>query len=147
MEQIIRKNGKLYYGKQICSDGNDAYCRFRDDYHASLGKRVYRRLNSPEREERIHGFHTYYTPEFERRLDEEFLRTVDEGNKRIRYYLLGIVQLSYCRMFSGADFPDYEEERFWRWLDWFILHAGELTTQVGRNEKSGRTNKNKQKYR
>lgn len=147
MEQIIKKDGKLYYGRQVCSDSNDAYCRFRDDYHASLGKRVYRRLNLPEREERVHGFHVYYSPDYERSLDAEFCGRVAEGDKKAQYYLMGIVQLSYCRMLSGKDFPDYEEERFWRWLDWFLLHGDKMMRQVGLNDKSGRTSKNKRRYR
>ena len=147
MEQITKRNGKYYYGEQVCSDSNDAYCRFRDDYHASLGKRVYRRLNSPERKERLHGFHVYYSPDYERRIDEEFCGGMGEGIQRVRYRLLGIVNLSYCRMLYEEDFPDYEEEQFWRWIDWLLLHEDKLMYQVGLKDKSGRTSKNKKRYR
>lgn len=143
MEQITKKDGKYYYGKQICSDSNDAYCRFRDDYHASLGKRVHRRLNAAEREERIHGFHIYFSEEIQTGLDAEF----KDCYKKIPYRLLGLVGISYCRGIDGSDLPDYDEDQFERWFDWFLSHGDELMTQVGRNEKSGRTNKNKQKYR
>ena len=147
VRKITKNDGRYLYGTQLCIDANDAYCRFRDDYHASLGKCVYRRLNSPEREERIHGFHVYYSPDYERVIDGEFCGGMGEGNQRVRYRLLGIVQLSYCRMLSGEDLPDYEEERFWRWLDWLLLHGDKMMRQTGLKDKAGRTSKNKRRYR
>lgn len=143
MEQITRHDGKYYYGKQVCTDSNDAYCRFRDDYHASLGKRVYRRLNSPEREERIHGFHIYFSESVQSSLDAEF----GKPDKRIPYRLLGLVGISYCRGLSGADTPELEEDVYERWFDWFLLHGNEIMYQVGLNDRAGRTSKNKRRYR
>ena len=138
MEQIEKKNGSLYYGKQRCQDANDAYCRFRDDYHASLGKAVYRRLNMPEREERIHGFKAYFCDEMQKRLDEEF----GAPDRKIEYRLMGLVGISYCRGIAGYDCPDYDEEKYYRWFDWFISHANCMMRRIGTKDKSGRTSKN-----
>lgn len=143
MEQITKKDGILYYGKQICSDSNDAYCRFRDDYHASLGKRVHRRLNAPEREERIHGFHVYFSEDIQKELDAEF----GVPEQRIPYRLLGLVGISYCRLLDTSGLPDYDDDKYERWLDWFLSHGDKMMTLIGRNDKSGRTNKNKKRYR
>lgn len=144
MAQITKRGEVLYYGEQACRDANEAYCRFRDDYHTSLGKRVFRRLNMPNREERIHGFKCFFSLGFQFALDSEF----GEPNTRIPYRLLGIVGISYARCFDGNFFPDYEDEKFARWLDWFLLHAGEIMYQIGKNDKSGRTSKRlKTRYR
>lgn len=138
MEQIARNNGVLYYGKQICRDANDAYLCFRDDYHASLGKAVYRRLNMPDREERIHGFKVYFSDSIQRELDSEF--GVPSG--RIQCRLIGLVGISYCRDVDVSGFPDYNDDKFGRWFDWFLSHAHEMMRLVGTNVKAGRTSKN-----
>lgn len=143
MEQITRHDGKYYYGKQVCTDSNDAYCRFRDDYHASLGKRVYRRLNSPEREERIHGFHIYFDEKIQKALDSEF----GSPERGIPFRLMGIVGLSYCRGIDGSVLPDLDDDTFERWFDWFLSHGQEIMRQVGLNDRAGRTSKNKRRYR
>jgi len=143
MEQITKVDGRLYYGQQRCYDANDAYCRFRDDYHASLGKAVYRRLNMPERAERIHGFNVYFSEDIQHSLDAEF------GNPegKIPFRLLGMAGISYCRSIDGSSFPDYDDDRFERWFDWFLSHAHEMMRRVGTKDKAGRTNKNKRRYR
>ena len=137
MEQIVKRDGKIYYGNQMCSDGNDAYCRFRDDYHASLGKEVYKRLNMPDREERIHGFHIYFSDEALKVLDREF----GQPDERIKYRIMGLVGISYCRGIDGDDCPDYDEEKYFRWLDWCLSHSGSMMMRIGTNEKTGRTSK------
>ena len=143
VRKITKNDGRYLYGTQLCIDANDAYCRFRDDYHASLGKRVYRRLNMPERAERIHGFHVYFDEPVQRALDAEF----GEPKGRVPYRLLGMANLSYCRGLSGADMPDYEEDRYERWFDWFLSHGQEIMRQIGLKDKAGRTSKNKRRYR
>ena len=143
MEQITRKDGRLYYGSQRCYDANDAYCRFRDDYHASLGKAVYRRLNMPEREERIHGFKVYFSDEIQKTLDAEFGNPIG----KIPFRLLGLVGISYCRGIDGCFLPDYDDEKFERWFEWFLSHASDMMRRIGIKEKSGRTNTNKRRYR
>ena len=143
VRKITRDNGRYLYGTQLCIDANDAYCRFRDDYHASLGKAVYRRLNMPERKERVHGFKVYYKDNVQQMLDSEF------GNpeKKIEYRIMGLVGVSYCRGVAGADIPDYDEERYYRWFDWVLLHADKLMRRIGTRDKAGRTSKNKRRYR
>lgn len=142
-EKITRKSDVFYYGVQTCRNADDAYCRFRDDYHASLGKRAYRRLNVQEREERIHGLHFYFSDALAKSLDLEF----GVPNQRIPCRLLGLVGISYCWGLDGANVPDYEDERFGRWLDWFLLHANDLMKKIGLNDGVGRTSKNKRRYR
>ena len=136
-KKITRKDGKIYYGLHLCKDANDAYCRFRDDYHASLGKAVYRRLNMPDREERLHGFKVYFTEKSQKHLDEEF----GEPSGKIEFRIMGLVGVSYCRGIDGNDLPDYDEERYARWFDWFLLHADSMMKRVGTKEKTGRTSK------
>lgn len=137
MEQIVRLNGTLYYGDRICRNADDAYRLYREDYHRRLGRRVFKRLNYPDRLERVHGFHVYYTDDMRRRLESEF-SLVDVG---IPCRILGISGISYCYAFSLQDCPDYEEEKFYRWIDWALMNYGSVLKLVGRNTRSGRTSK------
>lgn len=143
MEQIKKRDGCYFYGRQLCLNADDAYCKFRDDYHASLGKRVYRRLNAKDRSERIHGFHVYFSRPIQEKLDAEF----GQPRQRIPYRMLGLVGVAYCRGLSGGDTPDYDEEKYERWFDWFLSHGGKIMLRVGKNEKVGRTSNNKRRYR
>lgn len=141
MEQIRRRdNGILYYGSIPCRTADDAYCRFRDDYHVSLGKQYYKRLNARLREERIHGFKVYFSNEVQQALDKEF----GEPTGRINYRLMGLVGISYCRAIDGEEFPDYDEEKFYRWFDWLLSHSS-MMRMIGTNAKYGRTAKNRKK--
>lgn len=142
-KKITRKSDVFYYGVQVCRSADDAYCRFRDDYHAFLGKRAYRRLNVQEREERIHGLNFYFSDALAKSLDVEF----GAPDKRIPCMLLGLVGISYCWCLDGSNAPDYEDDVFERWLDWFLLHANDLMKKIGLNDKVGRTSKNKRRYR
>ena len=134
MEQIVRKDGEVYYGSRRCRDVDDAYCRFRDDYHVSLGKLAYYRLNRiGRRQERIHGkgFEFSHPVSFERH---------DGGAcGTVAVRLLGIVATSYCRVVGGWDVPCETEEEFWEWFDWAFSRGSRSLRLVGRNEKAGRT--------
>lgn len=137
MEQIVKKDGRLYYGDQPCRNADDAYCRFRNEYHASLGRRAYHRLNRfGQREERIHdnGF------VFEGSLGYE-------GDGRADVYILGLMGLSYCRMLGGWSVP-CEDEQFEPWFDWAFSKGSGALRIVGRKQKTGRTSKRlKTKFR
>lgn len=143
MEQITRKDGIIYYGGRVCRNADDAYCHFRDDYHAGLGKRVYRRLNYPDRTERIHETAIVFEEEYGRELDREFVGY----DKRIPTRLLGLAGVSYCWIFSGKDFPDFEEDKYWRWFEWLYSGRGRsLIRHLGKDK--GRTSKRlKTRYR
>lgn len=135
MEQIVRKDGRIYYGEHLCTDADDAYCRFRDDYHRSLGRLAYYRLNRiGQRKERIHdnGF------VFSRNLDYE-------GNGKVDVRLLGLVETSYCRIAGGWNIPCESEDEFERWVDWAFSRGSGALRLVGRKDKAGRTNKNLRK--
>lgn len=143
MEQIVSREGKLFYGRYECSNSDDAYRMFRDDFHVSIGRMAYRRLDAAERTERLHGFHVYYSNTLQKTLDKEFGKPV----KRIPYRFMGMANISYCRGISGKDTPNLEEEAYWRWFDWLLMHSDEAMTRVGRKDASGRTNKNRRRYR
>ena len=144
MEQITRRYGIYYYGEKICKNADDAYERFRDDYHRLLGKSVFRRLDMSSRKERVHGFHCYYDKEYEKQLEQEFA----QDEIRVPAYLLGINVISYCYSVNIEDCPDYEEEKFFRWLDWALLNYGTVIKLKNRKSGTGRTSKRlKARYR
>jgi len=140
MEQITKRNGIYYYGESKCVDADDAYRRFRADYHASIGRSAFLRLDRlGQRMERVHGF------------GFEFLHRVLPpvgcgGKTRCRF--LGLVHLSYCRLVGLWDYSDIPEEKFDEWFDWaFSRGSGALRT-LGKNRKVGRTSKTlKKRYR
>ena len=76
MEKIEKRKDTFYYGDKACSNAGEAYGLFREDYHKELGKRVYRRLNRVgQREERVHGFGSYYPVKYSDELAEKYGNT------------------------------------------------------------------------
>lgn len=131
MEQITRKGGIVYYGDRQCSTVNEAYSRFRYDYHESLGRVAYRRLNRlGTRKERVHGYGFVFkdTPDFR-----------DIRRTKIPVYLLGIVSGSYCRILSGEYIPEGTEEEVEHWIDWAFCESSKALRLVGLKYKMGRT--------
>ena len=143
MEQITKRDGLFYYGERKCLCADDAYCRFRDDYHRSLGRRAYERLNRiGQREERVHG----YGFVFKSKMDCGGMDRGGNGKTPVR--LLGIVAGAYCRGVGAWDIPCESEEEFERWFDWAFSKGSGALRLVGRNDKAGRTSKRlKTRYR
>ncbi len=135
MEQIIRKDGQIYYGDILCRNADDAYGYFREDYHAQLGKRVYRRLNRVgQREERVHEFGFCFAG--------GGYAVHNDFYGRIDTRLLGLVCGSYCRMLGGWDVPrEIGESEFEQWYDVLFSEGSRGLRLVGRNTKAGRTSK------
>lgn len=143
MKQITVRGGKYYYGSIAYNSCDAVYTAFREDYHAPVSNRFYDRLDRPERQERIHGFHVWLTDDLQMELDHEF----GIPKTRVRYYLLGMIHISYCRMLAD-NYTDCEDEaKYWRWLDWVISHADTMMKRVGRNESAGRTSRRRKRYR
>ena len=136
MEKIERRNGRLYYGNKPCRNANEAYLWYRDAYHYELGKQVYKRLDRiGQRTERTHGIGYYYAWEDEPQ-DKEFWNC-----KPTRYYVMGILGISYCYMVGSWDMPSHKsEEEFDRWYYWAFEHGSRGLTLAGwKKFGSGRT--------
>lgn len=120
MEQITKNDGKFYYGEKRCYGVDDAYCRFRDEYNASLGRMAWRRLSRLRpRKERVHG----YGFVFDGGLPDP---GINHGVVRTRY--LGFVCGAYSRMLGGWDIPSgVDDDNFDEWFDWaFSSGSGAL---------------------
>ena len=135
MEQITKVNGVYYYGEQACKDADDAYRRFRDEYHMGLGRQFYRRLDRiGQRVERIHGFGFIfeggcpYAGEF-------------EYTGRVGYRFLGLIGICYCRIIGLWDIPESVGDRFEEWFDWAFSRGSGVLMATGRKDGSGRTSK------
>jgi hypothetical protein len=134
MEQIIRKDGAIYYGRILCKDADDAYVMFREDYHRDLGRAVYRRLDRiGKRTERIHGFG------FVRDGELDGSRFV--GLQKVRYYVLGLIGIHYFRIMGRWDMEHISDEDYEDWLEWAFTKGTKALSQCGKNEKTGRTSK------
>lgn len=135
MEQITKIDEVYYYGAEPCTDIDDAYSRFRRDYHATLGRDVYGRLDKVgQRVERVHGFGFVFSdgkPD-----GREF-----EHHKKITCRLLGFLGIANCRIIGIWDYGDITEEQFERWFDWALSRGSGALRLVGRKSKSGRTSK------
>ena len=96
-------------------DADEAYCRFRSDYNASVGRQAFLRLNRlGQREERIHGFGFNFT----RRIgdpEDEFRRY-----GTVLYRMAGRIGISYLRVFGLFDYESVPDEEFERWFDWAL---------------------------
>lgn len=139
MEQIVRKDGGIYYGELLCDDADHAYRLYRNDYYAAIGRKAFLRLNRlGQREERIHGYGFVFA--------EERTAPVHSGG-RITARLLGLVGISYCRIFGTGEIHTRTDDEFERWLDWALSRGSGVLRTVGK-DKSGRTSKRlKARYR
>ena len=148
MERTVRRSGRLFFGDTPCGDADEAYRAFRNAYHESLGRKSYRRLDAKERKERVHGFRAYFTDEYGAALESEFGSVSTRVlHVKVLFYMLGIAVTSYCRIASSERMPDYEEERFFRWLDWMMMHSDRTMRTVSLRDNSGRGSTNRKKYR
>lgn len=140
MEQIRKVDGKLYYGEIQCKDADEAYRRFREDYHKSIGRAAYKRLNRlGSRKERMHGSGFVFSTKPE----------CPPGIKRkvVPIYIMGIIAGSYCKSLSGQYIPDGTDEEIDQWIDWAFSKGSGALRVVGKKWKTGRTSKNYKKHR
>lgn len=143
MEQITRRERVWYYGSRRCDNIDEAYNRFRDDYNAATGRAASLRLDHiGQRVERIHEF-GYVRP-----WNDEVEKEKGFGDKKIRYRMLGLTGIHYCRILGLWDMPRMDEERLERWLEWAFTKGNNILSLVGTNDKAGRTSKRlKTRYR
>lgn len=142
MEQISKRDGKYFYGQQQCKSIDDAYGRFRDEYHKSLGRDATRRLNQlGQRSERLHGYGFVFPDEV-------------QPNERFRVrgttccYILGLIGISYVRTIGIWDYGDVPDEDFDAWLDFVYRRGNRGLRTLGKGDKVGRTSTRlKKRYR
>ena len=130
MEQITKREGKIFYGQRKCANADEAYRRFRDEYHNELGKKVFQRLNRRGRKERIHEYGFVFS--VARQPPEEV------GFCRIRYRLFSVIGISYCRIVSGWDMPEMDDDLYEEWFDWAFSRGSGALILVGRKDGYGR---------
>lgn len=142
MEQISRKDGIIYYGGQPCDDIDDAYMLFRRDYHDSIGRRAFSRMDRlGQRSERIHGFGFVFR-------GGHGLGSVVHGHRRRRCFLLGLVNLSYCWIVGLSDMARLDERELDGYIDMIFEKGSGMLKFIGKRDGHGRTSKLlKKRYR
>jgi len=126
MEQIKRIEGTIYYGNIQCVDADEAYRRFRNDYHKLIGKAVYLRLDKlGRRTERVHGFGIS-------RISNN-LYTDFEYKKRARCWLLGLVCQSY---WWAIEVPEMDDDLFDEWIEYALTKGTKAFQFMGLRKKS-----------
>lgn len=134
-------NSVLFDGVE-CGSADDAYVLFRRRYNENVGKAFKKALGHRGlRTERISG----YGIEFEDAYIGE-LREMFGGEGKQKSYMMGLVGISYCRMFSTDGMPEWCDDD--AWLDWVMSSDRNLRT-FGRREGTGRTSvryTNRRKY-
>ena len=92
VEQIIERDGRIYYGEKECASWDHAYELFRADYHHSVGRIAWYRLNRlGSRVDRKRGFYTTYS--------EECSEGSGVHGPRAMCSLVGMLGTSYCWVF------------------------------------------------
>ena len=144
MEQITKRDNVYLYGGRPCRDAEEAYGRLRDDYHRSLGRVAYKRLDRlGSRQERVHGYGFVFSGQ--RARDLELFGT--GRDERIPVRIIGLVAGSYGRILGGWDIHCGDEE-FDDWFDYIFRKGGDNLKTVGKRQKTGRTSKRlKRRYR
>lgn len=120
-----------YYGTVRCASADDAYLEFRAEYHSFIGRDSSRRLDRiGQRKERIHEF--------------GFCRDSAYGGEgfpaKVRYRILGLVGIHYCRVVGIWDIGGLEEEAVEEWIERAFTRGSGMLRLVGK-DKSGRTSK------
>jgi hypothetical protein len=129
MEQITRLDGVFYYGEIRCSCADDVYRRFRDDYHASLGRAAYRRLGRlGSRKERVHEFGFVF--------DGPSRKGYCSDTCRLSLELLGLVCGSYCWIATVPQHMTDDEQS--EWLDVVLSKGSGLIRKTGKGKGTGR---------
>ena len=137
MEQITSHDGVFYYGGQRCDDIEDLYQRFRRDYHDSIGRKAFRRLDRlGQRKERVHGFGFVFG-------DREGM--VYGQQPRRECFLLGLVNVSYCWIVGLSDVRDESVDAY---VDRLFEKGSGMLKFIGKRSGLGRTSKLlKKRYR
>ena len=135
MVEIVRRDGRIYYGDRPCRNAEEAYEFFRNEYHASIGRQAFLRLNRiGQRKERVHGF------------GFDFAKPVGGGDGfrkygTVCYELCGRVGISYCRVFGINEYGHIPEKEFDEWFDWaFSRGSGVLKLKRRISRKKRKSN-------
>ena len=141
MEQITKLGGRYYYGNVECDGIEEAYSRIREDYHRSLGRRAFLRLDRlGQRRERLHGFGFHQLAGYE--IPGEY------KCRRVPYYILGMLGISYVRIVGLWDLPDMPEEELEKYVEALFTRGSGMLSLRSRKGKAGRMDKRqKNKYR
>ena len=132
MEQITRKDGAYYYGNKRCCDSDEVYCLFRSDYNNRLGKNIHDRLGRlVGRKERIHGYGFVFSEEV------DFDRNIIPGT--IRYKIIGMLGISYCRIVGLWDMKGMTDDNHEKYIDYLFTKGRGILKLKGR--KDGTTRK------
>lgn len=144
MEQVTRREGRLYYGERFCENADKAYRLFRADFNARAGRNSYGRLNKLQvRKERIHGFGFVFEDSYRAFLERKYGHL-----PRVKYRIAGLVRISYCRILDYWDLPAVQEEDIYEYLDWVFAKDSGVLRLFSRRDSTGRTSKRlKTKYR
>lgn len=135
-------DGILFDGVR-CSSADDAYRLYRSRYNSSLGKDTHSRYGHVgERTERLTKTGICFDDKYRESIVSEF-----GGRDRIRTYIIGILGVSYCKIFGEWDLDeDITDEQYDRYIDWILcdgLHNMRLygrRTAVTRNNFKTRYN-------
>lgn len=97
-----------------------AYLAFRKLYNKSLGRATKRRIDTlTARRSVISHYGIDFVKEYAERLNEEFKDT-----KKADCYVLGLIGISYCYVYSESGFDpafrDYDDDKRERYLDWLM---------------------------
>lgn len=134
MEQITRKDGEVYYGSRKCLNINEAYSLFRNDYHRSLGRDPYGRLDRlGQRKERVHEFGFVFSKP-KGGLSKKIL-----GSVPVKYWLLGMLGISYCRLVGEGLPGSLSDNEFDDWFDYVFQYKSGCLRLIGRKDGFGRT--------
>ena len=137
---IQKRDGVVYVDDVAVPTTEDAYKYFRSLYNAALGTANYLKLGHVGvRTSRITKTGIVFEPSYLKTLCRKYADV-----PRVRCYLMGIVDASYCRIVGCYDFYDKyltsEEAEVDRYLDWVFSKDSGVLRQYDRRNHLGRTN-------
>lgn len=113
---IEEKDGHVLFDGTRCGSYDDAYRMFRARYNSTMGRSGARMLGrNGQRRERINGYGVVFDD-----TRQEYLSSMFDGFDKVRAYMLGLVDICYCRGFGCNDFADIPDEYMDDYLDWVM---------------------------
>lgn len=142
---IRRESGIIYVDDVAVSTTEEAYKYFRDLYNTRLGRANYLKLgHRGVRTSRITATGIVFEPSYYDFLCERYADV-----PRVRCYLMGLINSSYCKIVGCHDFYDRyltsNEDEIDSYLDWVFSKDSGVLRQYDRRNHLGRTN-TKHKY-
>lgn len=138
--EVYSYEGKIFVDKKEFDTYDAAYRCIREKYNAALGKANYLKFGHiGNRTARISKPGIVLESSY-----REYLQSTYEHTKKVKWYLLGMIDTSYSKItgcyYFGDEYKDYDEMQVEEYLDWIFCRGSDMLCQYDRRPTKKITN-------